>query len=75
MDIYSAFLIADLTEDLYMEPPIGVHVPEGNVLKLHKCLYRLKQSSRYFNQHLMGILLNTGLENLVNEPCVCFIRW
>ena len=70
MDIDTAFLIADLTEDLYMEPPVGMHVPEGMVLKLHKCLYGLKQSPRYFNQHLMNTLLNMDFENLINEPCL-----
>jgi hypothetical protein len=53
-----------------MEPPIGMQVPDGMVLKLHKCLYGLKQSPRYFNQHLMGTLLNMGFENLINEPCL-----
>ena len=70
MDIDTAFLIAELTEDLYMAPPIGMTVPEGKVLKLHKCLYGLKQSPRYFNQHLVNTLLRLGFENLINEPCL-----
>jgi hypothetical protein len=70
MDIDTAFLIANLTEDLYMAPPVGMAVPEGKVLKLHKCLYGLKQSPRYFNQHLVNTLLNLGFENLINEPCL-----
>ena len=45
-------------------------VPEGKVLKLHKCLYGLKQAPRYFNQHLVGTLLGMGFTNLVNEPCL-----
>jgi hypothetical protein len=70
MDIDTAFLIADLTEELYMAPPIGMNVPEGKVLKLYKCLYGLKQSPRYFNQHLVNTLLGLGFEQLINEPCL-----
>ena len=70
MDIDTAFLIAELTEELYMEPPVGMNVPPGKVLKLHKCLYGLKQAPRYFNQHLVGTLLRMGFTNLVNEPCL-----
>jgi hypothetical protein len=70
MDIDTAFLIADLVEDIYMEPPIGMNVPQGKVLKLHKCLYGLKQSPRYFNQHLVSTLLNLGFENFENERCL-----
>ncbi len=33
MDIDTAFLIADLTEDLNMAPPIGMTVSKVNVLK------------------------------------------
>lgn len=53
-----------------MAPPVGMNVPEGKVLKLHKCLYGLKQSPRYFNQHLVNTLLNIGFNNLINEPCL-----
>ena len=70
MDIDTAFLIADLVEDIYMDPPVGMNVPLGKVLKLHKCLYGLKQSPRYFNQHLVSTLLGMGFENFENEPCL-----
>ena len=70
MDIDTAFLIADLLEDIYMSPPLGMTVPEGKVLKLHKCLYGLKQSPRYFNQHLVNTLIKLEFTNLDNEPCV-----
>jgi hypothetical protein len=56
MDIDTAFTIAELTEELYMESPVGLNVSDGKVLKLHKCLYELKQSPRYFNQHLVKAL-------------------
>jgi hypothetical protein len=70
MDIDTAFLIADLEEDIYMEPPTGMNVHRGKVLKLHKCLYGLKQSPRYFNKHLVGTLLRLGFENFENERCL-----
>ena len=67
MDIDTAFLIAELEEDIYMDPPVGMDVPDGKVLKLHKCLYGLKQAPRYFNQHLVNTLLNMGFQNVENE--------
>ena len=53
-----------------MDPPVGMDVPEGKVLKLHKCLYGLKQAPRYFNQHLVNTLLKMGFQNFENERCL-----
>ena len=52
MDIDTAFLNAELKEDIFMSPPHGMNVPMGKVLKLHKCLYDLIQSPRNYDQHL-----------------------
>ena len=44
MDVDAAFLYADLDEDIYMEPPPNLFVPDGCCLKLLKSLYGLKQA-------------------------------
>ena len=57
MDVETAFLNADLKEELYMYPPIGMIVREGYVLKLKKTLYGLKQSPREWNANLDNFML------------------
>jgi hypothetical protein len=44
IDIKSAFLNAPLQEDLYLNPPPGVPVPDNHVLKLKKAMYGLKKA-------------------------------
>ena len=70
MDIDTAFLNAPLKEDIYMLAPPGMVIPEGKVLKLHKCRYGLKQSPRYFNQHLATTVVNMGIKATISDPCL-----
>ncbi|KAL0438075.1 UNVERIFIED_CONTAM: Caffeic acid 3-O-methyltransferase 1 [Sesamum latifolium] len=49
VDVNNAFLHGFLEEDIYMEPPEGYQIPEGNVCRLKRSLYRLKQASRQWN--------------------------
>ena len=48
MDVKTAFLHEDLTEDVYMKQPKGFEHPghENMVCRLNKALYGLKQGSR-----------------------------
>ena len=50
-DIKSAYLLAKLDEEIYMDIPEGLIVenPGRKVCKLLKGLYRLKQSARKWN--------------------------
>ena len=41
LDVDSAFLYADLDEDVYMTPPPGMNIKSGYCLKLDKSLYGL----------------------------------
>ncbi len=52
MDIKTTFFNDDLEEKIYMEQPKGFTQSEHLVCKLHKSLYRLKQSPRAWNQKL-----------------------
>ena len=44
MDVTTAFMYAPLEEEVYMEQPEGMikEEDEGKVMRLLKCLYRLK---------------------------------
>ena len=50
LDFETAFLNADLDVDVFIKPPEG-YTPKspGNVWRLKKCLYGLKQSSKLWN--------------------------
>ena len=42
MDVKNAFLNGDLTEEVYMQPPLGVLAPLGYVCRLRRASYGLK---------------------------------
>ena len=46
MDIKNDFLHEDLTKEVYMQPPPGLLHSLGQVCKLRRALYGLKQSPR-----------------------------
>ncbi|KAL0399091.1 UNVERIFIED_CONTAM: Retrovirus-related Pol polyprotein from transposon RE1 [Sesamum radiatum] len=60
VDINNAFLHGFLEEDIYMLPPDGYSVPAGQVCKLRRFLYGLKQASRQWNRELTDKLLGYG---------------
>jgi hypothetical protein len=62
MDVKSAFLNGDLTEEVYVTQPPGFTV-EGNeqkVLRLHKALYGLRQAPCVWNAKLNASLVKLG---------------
>ena len=58
MDVSTAFLYADIDEDVWVEIPEGApgYGEPGKVWKLKKCLYGLKQASRMWNKKIDGVL-------------------
>ena len=70
MDIDTAFLNADLKEDIYMSAPLGITLPEGKCLLLKKSLYGLKQSPRNFNLDLNSHIISMGFKRTVSDACV-----
>ena len=73
MDVSTAFLNGDLTEDLYLEQPAGFVVPgkEDQVCKLHKAIYGLKQSSKTWNDTIhMYLCDELKFTQSGGDPCL-----
>ena len=74
IDFEAAFLSSPLeTEEIYLATPEGWSVTQGNVLRLNRSLYGLKQSSRYFQIMLTEFLISIGFSRCNSEPCM-FVR-
>ena len=74
MDVVSAFLNGELTEEIYMKQPPG-YMQSGNkelVCKLRKSIYGLKQSPRCWNEKLHDHLKSSGFKETEADPCVLF---
>ena len=69
VDIVAAFLNGDLDETIYMDPPEGSDIPQGNVIRLLKSLYGLKQSPRCFNKRFDTWLQQQGFHPMKADPC------
>ena len=73
MDVTTAFLYADLGEEVYLEIPEGMFEGEDmtrKVLRLWRALYGLKQSPHMWNLHINEALSAFGLERLTADFCV-----
>jgi hypothetical protein len=70
IDIKSAFLNAPLKEDIFLNPPPGVDVPDNHVLQLKKAMYGLKQAPNAWHQTLTEWLAQIGFKRCNAEPCV-----
>jgi hypothetical protein len=74
LDVPSAFLNAELEEDVYMELPPG-YEREGYVCQLNKALYGLKQGPRNWYLLFSGFLVKElGFEQCVSDPCLLWKR-
>ncbi|KAA3485696.1 gag/pol protein [Gossypium australe] len=72
MDVKTIFLNDYLEESTYMMQPIGF-IAKGNkhkVCKLLRSIYRLKQTSRSWNQRFDQVIKTFLFEQNIDEPCV-----
>ena len=75
LDVPTAFLNADVKEDIFMEIPEGFRNDrEGMVCKLHKSLYGLKQAPRNWYLLVSDFLKEIGFRATVSDPCLFFRR-
>jgi len=74
MDIDSAFLQANLEEQVFVHQPEGFVSLEHpyKVWKLIKGLYGLKQAPLAWNKVIDGYLRDNGFISLEADPCVCW---
>ena len=71
LDVSQAFVQAPLEEEIYMRLPPGCGELSGNVVKLLKCQYGLKQAGREWHLLLVTWLVEKiGTEQCKAEPCV-----
>ena len=76
LDIPTAFLNADVDEDIYMELPDGYKGGhEDMVCKLKKSLYGLRQAPRNWQLLISGFIVNTmGFKASISDPCLFYKR-
>ena len=86
IDVDTAFLIADLHEDVYIEIPEGLnsilnleHMNQNRsqdklVVKLKKNLYGLKQAPRNWFLTLHAWLTNYGFAQSTADPCIYVLK-
>ena len=71
MDVKTAFLNGNLTEEVYMTQPEGFISGSGSkVCKLRRYIYGLKQTSSNWNIRFDEIIKEFGFSQNLNEPCV-----
>src|SRR5271166_5511598 len=58
MDVKTAFLNGELEEEIYMKVPDGINAKNGEVCKLHRSIYGLKQSPRMWNRKIDEFLIS-----------------
>lgn len=74
LDIKTAFLNGDLEEEIYMHPPEGFPPQKaGNVWKLMKSIYGLKQAARMWYKKFKSSLDEMGFQRTNSDHAV-FIR-
>ena len=70
LDVDTAYLMADLDEEIYMEPPLGDTLDENYIYRLNKSLYGLKQAGRNWNQLLDNIIQGYNFMRLDSDHCL-----
>ena len=69
LDVKSAFLYRELSEDVFVEQPNGYEQKKGEhkVYKLHKALYGLKQTLRAWFSRIKAHFTHEGLQKCISE--------
>lgn len=71
VDINDAYLHELLEEDIYLQPPLGyTKTAPGQVCKLIKSLYGLKQAGRQWNKELIAKLISLRFQKSQHDHCL-----
>ena len=76
IDVHTAFLHADVDQDLFAEPPepdewYDAGLKEDEVWKLNKALYGYRKAPKLWHQHLVSVLESLNYHPLLTDPS-CF---
>ena len=74
IDVSTAFLYGDLTEEIYMEQPKGFSDNSDKVCKLKRSLYGLKQAPRCWNKRFGTFLQKLGFRQSDADPCLFILE-
>ena len=75
-DVFTAFLHADVAQDLFAEPPepdewYDAGLKEDEVWKLNKALYGYRKAPKLWHQHFVSVLESLNYHPLLTDPS-CF---
>jgi len=72
IDVETAFLHGDLTNEIFMDCPPGIEESEGCCLKLNKTIYGLVQSAREYFKKFVKVLKSPkiGFKGGYADPCL-----
>lgn len=70
LDVDTAYLNADLMENVYIEIPDGMDADDEYVLKLNKALYGLKQAGNAWFKTIHRVLLELGFSACGGDTCI-----
>lgn len=71
MDVETAFLNAEIKEEVYMEQPEGYEKGGENIVcKLNKTLYGTKQAPNEWNHELSDFIVSLGFKRCRSDTCV-----
>jgi len=75
VNIKSAYLHTEIKEDIYMRAPPGYLKvgDEGNVLKLKRCLYGLKQAGFKWLEELASVFLEMGFMHSQIDQAIYYV--
>ena len=74
MDVKNAFLNRDLSEEVYMRPPLGLSVNSSNVCHLWRALYGLKQAPRAWFANFSSTISRLGYM-AIHYDSALFLRY
>lgn len=70
LDVCSAFLNGDITDDVYVVLPQGFGQDEGKIAKLKKSLYGLKSSPKSWYKKFNDLMISLNFQRSENEYCI-----
>jgi len=74
MDVKVAYLNGKLKEEIYMEAPPGLEIPEGMVLRLNQAVYGTKQGGCVWYKDVCGTMAEMGYMRIEADHTVFIQR-